>query len=78
MPAASTTEPADRCGLSPGTVSAHLGAPRRTSAHVGAPRRTSAHVGACATRGWWAPHRAGRFVRYARTTAAEVLTAAAP
>ncbi|MEV4544442.1 ArsR/SmtB family transcription factor [Micromonospora echinaurantiaca] len=54
----STTELADRCGLTPGTVSAHLGA-----------LRAAGLVGA---------HRAGRFVLYARTTAAEALVAAAP
>ncbi|MGW4499756.1 DUF5937 family protein [Micromonospora sp. NPDC004336] len=54
----STSELADRCGLSPATVSAHLGA-----------LRDAGLVGA---------HRAGRFVLYARTTAAEALVAAAP
>ncbi|MFC3502122.1 DUF5937 family protein [Micromonospora krabiensis] len=53
----STTELAERCRLTPGTVSAHLGA-----------LRDAGLVGT---------HRAGRFVLYARTTAAEALLAAA-
>ncbi|MET7880585.1 ArsR/SmtB family transcription factor [Micromonospora profundi] len=52
----STLELAERCGLTPGTVSQHLGALREAGL-----------VGA---------HRVGRFVLYARTTAAETLVAA--
>ncbi|MEU7799237.1 winged helix-turn-helix domain-containing protein [Micromonospora arborensis] len=52
----STLELAERCGLTPGTVSQHLGALREA--------------------GLVGTHRVGRFVLYARTTAAEALIAA--
>lgn len=38
----------------------------------------SAHLGALRDAGLVDPHRAGRFVLYTRTTAAEALVAAAP
>ncbi|MET7950899.1 DUF5937 family protein [Micromonospora sp. NPDC005324] len=52
----STVELAVRCGLTPGTVSQHLGALRQA--------------------GLVSTHRVGRFVLYARTTAAEAMIAA--